>query len=60
MAEDRISYDAFVRFLATPLNDGRPFVLETQHALSLHFDHFGTQSFMSLRDPGRLGSAIRA
>ncbi|OED17150.1 spermidine synthase [Burkholderia sp. A2] len=54
MAEDRISYDAFVRFLATPLNDGRPFVLETQHAVSLHFDHLGTQSFMSLRDPVRL------
>lgn len=54
MAEDRTSYDAFVRFLATPLNDGRPFVLETQHALSLHFDHFGTQSFMSLRDPVQL------
>ncbi|MPV60223.1 spermidine synthase [Burkholderia sp. HI2761] len=54
MAEDRISYDAFVRFLATPLNDGRPFVLETQNAVSLHFDHLGTQSFMSLRDPLRL------
>ena len=54
MAEERFSYDAFVRFLATPLNDGRPFVLETQHAVSLHFDHFGTQSFMSLRDPVRL------
>lgn len=54
MIEDRTSYEAFVRFLATPLNDGRPFVLETRHALSLHFDHFGTQSFMSLRDPARL------
>ncbi|WP_412025688.1 spermidine synthase [Burkholderia cepacia] len=54
MAEDRTSYDAFVEFLSTPLNDGRPFVLETRHALSLHFDHFGTQSFMSLRDPIRL------
>ncbi|KWZ32647.1 hypothetical protein [Burkholderia anthina] len=54
MAEDRTAYDAFVRFLATPLNDGRPFVLETQHAVSLHFDHFGTQSFMSLHDPVRL------
>ncbi|RQU47465.1 spermidine synthase [Burkholderia cenocepacia] len=54
MAEDRTSYDAFVRFLATPLNNGRPFVLETQHAVSLHFDHLGTQSFMSLRDPVRL------
>ncbi|MDR0242213.1 MAG: spermidine synthase [Burkholderia sp.] len=54
MIDDRASYDAFVKFLATPLNDGRPFVLETRHALSLHFDHFGTQSFMSLRDPVRL------
>lgn len=54
MIDDRASYDAFVEFLATPLNDGRPFVLETRHALSLHFDHFGTQSFMSLRDPVRL------
>ncbi|KFG94737.1 spermidine synthase [Burkholderia paludis] len=54
MIDDRTSYDAFVRFLATPLNDGRPFVLETQHAVSLHFDHFGTQSYMSLRDPVRL------
>lgn len=51
MAEDRASYDAFVRFLSAPLNDGRPFVLETRHAVSLHFDHFATQSFMSLRDP---------
>lgn len=54
MIDDPASYDAFVKFLATPLNDGRPFVLETRHALSLHFDHFATQSFMSLRDPVRL------
>ncbi|KVL28889.1 spermidine synthase [Burkholderia territorii] len=54
MSEDRISYDAFLQFLAAPLNDGRPFVLETKHAVSLHFDHFGTQSFMSLKDPVRL------
>ncbi|WP_334042365.1 spermidine synthase [Burkholderia ambifaria] len=54
MSEDRISYDAFLRFLAMSLNDGRPFVLETKHTVSLHFDHFGTQSFMSLKDPVRL------
>ncbi|MFP3501333.1 spermidine synthase [Burkholderia sp. SIMBA_062] len=54
MSEDRVSYDAFLRFLAMPLNDGRPFVLETKHTVSLHFDHFGTQSFMSLKDPVRL------
>ncbi|WP_176300331.1 spermidine synthase [Burkholderia vietnamiensis] len=54
MSDDRASYDAFLRFLATPLSDGRPFVLETKHAVSLHFDHFGTQSFMSLKDPVRL------
>ncbi|MCC8403269.1 spermidine synthase [Paraburkholderia sp. MMS20-SJTN17] len=54
MAEDRTSYDAFVKFLSTPINNGQPFVLETQHAVSLHFDHFATQSFMSLRNPERL------
>ncbi|MPV68519.1 fused MFS/spermidine synthase [Burkholderia sp. BE17] len=54
MAEDRTSYDAFVRFLSTPLHDGRPFVLETRHAVSLHFDHLATQSFMSLKDPAGL------
>ncbi|AOK06087.1 spermidine synthase [Burkholderia sp. AU28942] len=54
MSEDRTSYDAFLRFLATPMNDGRPFVLETKHAVSLHFDHLGTQSFMSRKDPVRL------
>ncbi|WP_179402129.1 spermidine synthase [Burkholderia guangdongensis] len=54
MDEDRTSYDAFVKFLSTPMNDGQPFVLETQHAVSLHFDHSGTQSFMSLSDPEKL------
>ncbi|WP_175961706.1 fused MFS/spermidine synthase [Burkholderia pyrrocinia] len=54
MAEDRTSYDAFVRFLSTPLRDGRPFVLETRHAVSLHFDHLATQSFMSLKNPAAL------
>ncbi|MDR8727561.1 fused MFS/spermidine synthase [Burkholderia pseudomultivorans] len=54
MNEDRASYDAFVRFLSTPLRDGKPFVLETRHAISLHFDHLATQSFMSLKDPSAL------
>ncbi|WP_028202173.1 fused MFS/spermidine synthase [Paraburkholderia nodosa] len=54
MDGDPTSCDAFVEFLSTPLNDRRPFVLETQHAVSLHFDHFATQSCMSLRAPDRL------
>ncbi|KVG67807.1 spermidine synthase [Burkholderia ubonensis] len=54
MAEARTSYDAYVEFLSTPMSDERPFVLETQHAVSLHFDHFATQSFMSLRHPDKL------
>ena len=54
MDGDRTSSDAFLEFLSTPLNDKRPFVLETQHAVSLHFDHFATQSCMSLRAPDRL------
>ncbi|MGU7776091.1 spermidine synthase [Burkholderia sp. MR1-5-21] len=54
MDEDRTSYDAFVKFLATPMRDGQPVVLETRHAVSLHFDHFATQSFMSVRNPEKL------
>ncbi|KVW36399.1 hypothetical protein [Burkholderia ubonensis] len=54
MAEARTSYDAYVEFLSTPMSDERPFVLETQHAVSLHFDHFATQSFMSIRHPDKL------
>ncbi|WP_126282658.1 spermidine synthase [Burkholderia stagnalis] len=54
MAEERTSYDAFVEFLSTPMRDGQPYVLETRHAVSLHFDHFATQSFMSLGDPEKL------
>ncbi|EGD06596.1 spermidine synthase-like protein [Burkholderia sp. TJI49] len=54
MNADRTSYDAFVRFLSTPLRDGKPFVLKTRHAISLHFDHLATQSFMSLKDPSAL------
>jgi len=54
MDGDQTSCDAFVEFLSTPLNDRRPFVLETQHAVSLHFDHLATQSCMSLRAPDKL------
>lgn len=54
MEHDRTSYDAFVEFLSTPLHDGRPYVLATHHAISLHFDHQATQSFMSLRTPDKL------
>ncbi|KVK80975.1 spermidine synthase [Burkholderia cepacia] len=54
MEDDRTSYDAFVEFLSMPLNDGRPYVLKTEHAISLHFDHMATQSFMSLRTPDKL------
>ncbi|MEK6383081.1 MAG: fused MFS/spermidine synthase [Paraburkholderia tropica] len=54
MDSDRVSTDAYLKFLSTPLNDGKPFVLKTQHAVSLHFDHFATQSCMSLRAPDRL------
>ncbi|PCE30640.1 spermine/spermidine synthase domain-containing protein [Burkholderia ubonensis] len=54
MDEARTSYDAYVEFLSTPMSDERPYVLETQHAVSLHFDHFATQSFMSLSHPDKL------
>ncbi|WP_069352776.1 spermidine synthase [Burkholderia cenocepacia] len=53
-SDDRTSFDALVNFLSAPLNDGQPFVLETPHAISLHFDHFATQSFMSRRAPEQL------
>ncbi|KXU85590.1 spermidine synthase [Paraburkholderia monticola] len=54
MDGDRTSLDAFREFLSTTPSEERPFVLETQHGLSLHFDHFSTQSFMSLTAPDRL------
>ncbi|WP_152986062.1 fused MFS/spermidine synthase [Burkholderia sp. lig30] len=54
MDGDRSSFNAFMEFLSTPLSDAQPFVLETKQALSLHFDHLSTQSFMSLDEPDRL------
>src|SRR5260370_29657829 len=48
------SFDAYMKFFAEPPADGAPVVLETRHALSLHFDLLATQSFMSRRDPDRL------
>lgn len=54
MDGDSATCDAFVPALSTPWGDGRPLVLETQHAISLHFDHSATQSVMSLRAPDRL------
>jgi spermidine synthase len=54
MEESQTSCDALARFPSTPLEDGQPLVLETEHAISLHFDHSAIQSFMSLRVPDRL------
>lgn len=54
MDSDRASCDAFINIASSLLGDGRPFVLETQHAVSLHFDQLATQSSMSLRTPDRL------
>lgn len=48
------SFEAYLKFLAEAHCDGTPVVLETEQALSLHFDVHATQSFMSLRDPNRL------
>lgn len=54
MDGDSASRDALVQFLALSSGDGEPFVLETQHAISLHFDYSAVQSFMSLRVPDGL------
>lgn len=54
MDRSHVSFDAYMNFLAGPSADGTPVVLETEHALSLHFDLLATQSFMSRRDPDRL------
>ncbi|MEI7296850.1 spermidine synthase [Paraburkholderia tropica] len=54
MNDDQTSRDTLAEFLSTPLNGTRPFVLETRNAVSLHFDHFSTQSCMSRRAPDRL------
>jgi len=50
----RASFDAYLKFLAEATNDGTPVVLETEQALSLHFDVRATQSLMSRRDPDKL------
>jgi spermidine synthase len=54
MGSDSATCDAFVQLLSMPLGDGQPFVLETQHAISLHFDHSAIQSVMSLCVPDSL------
>lgn len=54
MEGDSASNDALVQFLAMQSGDGQPFVLETEHAISLHFDHSAVQSFMSLGVPDKL------
>ncbi len=48
------SLDAYLKFLAKAQSDGTPVVLETNQALSLHFDVHATQSLMSLSDPNKL------
>ncbi len=54
MHADRTSFEAYLKFLAEATSDGTPQVLETQHALSLHFDALATQSLMSRKDPDKL------
>lgn len=54
MGRDEVSRNALVAFLATPVDESRPFVLRTAHTLSLHFDHHAAQSLMSLKQPERL------
>jgi len=54
MQADRSSFEAYLKFLAEAANDGTPQVLETRHALSLHFDALATQSLMSRKDPDKL------
>src|ERR1700688_3276934 len=54
MDHSHASFDAYLKFLAEPPANGEPVVLETRHALSLHFDLLATQSFMSRSAPNRL------
>ncbi|MFS8931254.1 fused MFS/spermidine synthase [Cupriavidus taiwanensis] len=54
MPADRSSFEAYLKFLAEANSDGMPHVLETRHALSLHFDALATQSLMSRKDPDKL------
>lgn len=53
-ASSASSFEAYLKFLAEAPSDGTPVVLETEQALSLHFDVHATQSFMSRRDPNKL------
>jgi len=48
------SFEAYREFLARFPSAGEPVVLETERALSLHFDALATQSFMSLEEPDKL------
>ncbi|MBB3009362.1 fused MFS/spermidine synthase [Cupriavidus alkaliphilus] len=54
MHADRSSFEAYMKFLAEAASDGAPQVLETRHALSLHFDALATQSLMSRKHPDKL------
>ncbi|WP_115663760.1 fused MFS/spermidine synthase [Cupriavidus taiwanensis] len=54
MQADRSSFEAYMKFLAEAASDGAPQVLETRHALSLHFNALATQSLMSFKDPDKL------
>ncbi|TPQ42975.1 fused MFS/spermidine synthase [Cupriavidus pinatubonensis] len=54
MNSSRASFEAYLNFLAEATGDGSPVLLETEHALSLHFDVHATQSLMSRRDPNKL------
>ncbi|WP_390622828.1 Polyamine aminopropyltransferase [Ralstonia syzygii] len=54
MHAERSSFEAYLKFLAESTYDGTPQVLETQHALSLHFDALATQSLMSRKNPDQL------
>ncbi|WP_296224111.1 fused MFS/spermidine synthase [Ralstonia sp. UBA689] len=47
-------FETHLELLAEVADHRAPVVLETENALSLHFDEYATQSFMSLRDPDRL------
>jgi spermidine synthase len=54
-AMDWRSREALVDFFSTPsISCEQPFILETRGIVSLHFDHFATQSLMSKRKPDQL------
>lgn len=54
MDSSRASLVTYLKLLAEAPHDGTPVVLETERALSLHFDLHATQSLMSRRDPNAL------